>query len=411
VRHELVATRLEIESQFGSDSAKVDISQAVDLKAEFIDVLVYIARSDRGINNAIDATLRPISNLIKGDGNRKESEILNPPRSSALQLMSMSTSIFSFRVEGIQVTFVPGGATRLTESPIIKFTLFRIAAGSSVAGKSSPPNLRNVSSTDLAGLNTESQRDHRHLLVAAWLSCEVSAYYHNRRLVEWEPFIEPWCFVVRLGGDLMRALNLPPLATGFEVFPTSDGDPSKQAIQSPVSRLGHWSRLLRSPFGVSNPEVDTPSKAGPIFTDSDVCVLLLHAVIPEVLDSALFPVQGEGALARSPFFPGEQLMKWMVMHGYPSRQDDDPAILCQISDEGLLDVNVTGALIDTLWQFLSKKDDTETAPHLIKNDSGLVSHSFLSLWYQRFTHFYFRRFGSRRCLTMIVSHWERKHRK
>lgn len=380
-RHELVATRLETESRFGRESAKIDISQAFDLKAEFIDVLVYIARSDRGINNAIDSTLRPISSLIKGDGKIKESETQTSLRSSALHLMAMSTSVFSFRIEGIQVTFVPGGATRLTESPIIKFTLFRIAAGSSVAGKSSPPNLRVVSSTDLAGLNSESQRDHRHLLVAAWLSCEVSAYYHNRRLVEWEPFIEPWCFVVRLGGDLMRALNLPPLATGFDDFPTNKADSSKQAIQSPVSRLGHWSRLLRSPFGTSNGDIDTPSKAGPIFTDSDVCILLLHARIPDVLDSAIFPVTGESTVALLPFFPGEQLMKWLVMHGYPSRQDDDPAILCQVSDEGLLDVNVTGALIDTLWQFLSKKDDKETAPHLIKNDSGLVSHSLLSSRY------------------------------
>ena len=381
-RHELAATAIDHELGGANTATKVSVSQAFEIKSEFVDVLLYIARSDRGVNTAIDASIRPILNLIQG---RKKAKVPEKEKSDELpgiiHILARSTTVASFRVEGVQVTCVPGGATRLTESPIIKFTLFRITAGCGLAGQAAPPGIRlTTSSTSLDGIHSDSTREYRHLVAGAWLSCEISAYYHNRRLVEWEPFIEPWFFVVRLGTDIMRILRLPAVPIEIEM-PTeleTESKPTEQSLSSTVTRLASLSRLLRSPFGANDDSAGILAKSGPFITDTDVCALLLQSKDPDILKSAIFRTPGASYTIGLPPLPGEDMIEWMRTFGYPVLVENtparvDPALVFSLTDEGTLDVNVTGAMIDTLWQYLSKKQDRDTAPHLIQNQSGLVS--------------------------------------
>eukprot|EP00977_Amphora_coffeiformis_P007537 scaffold1650_cov163-Amphora_coffeaeformis.AAC.3 len=379
-RYELVFTVFERSLHHGGTTKKITVSQAAEVKAEFVDILLYIARSDRGINTAIEATVRPVLALLKG-GKNTQVENAQPDRlSSLMQILATSTSVAAFRIEGVQVTCVPGGATRLTESPIIKFTLFRIAAGCGIVGQAAPPDVRLTSSTNLNGINTASPKEYRHVIAGAWLSCEISAYYHNRRLVEWEPFIEPWSFVVRLGADLMRILRLQAVSIEFDIFPETDTKSAEPALPSPANRLAHLSRLLRSPFGTGQSYTGVLTKTEQSISDTDVCRVLLRLHALEILHSAVFRAPGVPNVDRLPPLPGENCLEWMQGHGYPVRSEASntqpvvaPALLFHVSDEGSLDINFTGAMIDTLWQYLSSGREKETAPHLIQNRSGLVS--------------------------------------
>ena len=78
-----------------------------------------------------------------------------------------------------------------------------------------------------------------------WMTCEVSAHYHNQRLVEWEPFIEPWTFGFRVGVDLMAPV---PIECDTPRDDTA-GVVQSEVSSSTVARLAHLSRLFRSQFG------------------------------------------------------------------------------------------------------------------------------------------------------------------
>ena len=382
--HEVAATLLEGDSSSLAleNGTKICISQAAEVKSEFADVLVYIARSDRGINTAIDATIRPILSLLKKEKSNQIKDTEKPGKLSLLlSLLVTSSTVASFRIEGLQVTCVPGGATRLTESPIIKFTLFRIAAGCCLVGQLVSPGVRLASSNSLDPISASSSKEYRHLHLGAWMSCEISAYYHNRRLVEWEPFIEPWCFIIRVGVDLMRIMKLPAVQLELEALPEAKGESGEssepeQGLVNTVSRLADIGRLLRSPFGATQANAGVMPKTGPEMTDTDACALLLLSKVSDMLESATLPELSDNP--RFPYLPGSNTVDWMRLYGYPIDTDAtssmvDPALLCNVSDEGPLDINITGAMIDTLWQYLSKSHARETAPHLIQNRSGLVS--------------------------------------
>ena len=47
--------------------------------------------------------------------------------------------------------------------------------------------------------------------VGGWVACRVTGHYHNRRLVAWEPFIEPWTANVCFGIDLVEACRWKPI--------------------------------------------------------------------------------------------------------------------------------------------------------------------------------------------------------
>jgi hypothetical protein len=176
----------------------------------------------------------------------------------------------------------------------------------------------------------------------------------------------------------MRVLRLPAVQTEVDII-TDAGMESDDTGKSPVTtvgRLAHLGRLLRSPFGtIQNPN-GVMSDSGPAVTDIDACAALLYLKVPGMLEAAAAPGTSEVSQFSPPSFSNG--LDWMRLYGYPSLTEIassvvDPALLCSLSDDGKLDINVTGALIDTLWQYLSKTQTKERAPHLIQNRSGLVS--------------------------------------
>lgn len=59
-----------------------------------------------------------------------------------------------------------------------------------------------------------------NMTLVGWMGCQVTGYYHNRRLVAWEPFIEPWMANVRFGIDLVEMLQWK-LVVKYEAYSRS----------------------------------------------------------------------------------------------------------------------------------------------------------------------------------------------
>jgi SHR-binding domain of vacuolar-sorting associated protein 13 len=195
---------------------------------------------------------------------------------------------------------------------------------------------------------------------------------HNTRLVAWEPAIEPWALNAQIGVDLTRALKLPPMAARRL---TSSLGSSVHSMFSPTSgRLADWGRLLRSPFGPGTASVTKDNVPRPAETDFDFCFLLLMVAASDLIRNASSLSMTRGLL------PGNRPAQWLRNFGYPTSASLDsenllthPAVLCWLNDIAPLDVNVTGALIDDLWEHIRDGDASTRAPHWIRNNTGLVS--------------------------------------
>jgi hypothetical protein len=195
---------------------------------------------------------------------------------------------------------------------------------------------------------------------------------HNTRLVAWEPVIEPWTFNAQIGVDLTRALKLPTIAAR-RLTPSLDS--SAYSIFSPTSgRLADWGRLLRSPFGAGTTSATKDNEPRPAETDFDFCFLLLIFAAADLIRTA-------SILSLTHVLPGNRPGQWLRNFGYPTSTSLDgeilcthPAVLCWLNDVAPLDVNVTGALIDDLWEHVrADGDSSRRAPHWIRNNTGLVS--------------------------------------
>jgi hypothetical protein len=198
-----------------------------------------------------------------------------------------------------------------------------------------------------------------------------SCQSHNTRLVAWEPAIEPWTLNAQIGVDLTRALKLPPIATRRL---NSVLGSSAHPMFSPTSgRLADWGRLLRSPFSAGTASVTKESEPRPAETDFDFCFMLLVIAASDLICSA-------SSLSLTHVLPGNRPAQWLRNFGYPTSASLDneillthPAVLCWLNDITPLDVNVTGALIDDLWEHIRDGDASRRAPHWIRNNTGLVS--------------------------------------
>lgn len=281
---------------------------------------------------------------------------------------------------------VPGGATRLTESPIVKFALLDLSSGfAACSASTSDFELQPEPSVENASVQVVSPR---HLLAGGWLNCEISASYHNRRLVTWEPFIEPWRFETVFGSDVSRAAKLHPVSdrrTG-KSFVLEEVQPHSH-ISSPMrgsGRLRDIGRLLRSPFqSDQSPEIENKVNFLCSFdSDVDFCYLSLMSTAKDTIRSASYPIVSFGRPPPLSILPGNQPTSWLNHFGYLSRdtgpkgQSQDPMVMCQLTDSMPLNINLTGALVENLSEYLSERDQGKSkrlAPHRIRNETGLVS--------------------------------------
>lgn len=305
------------------------------------------------------------------------------------KLHSLSTAIikapaiFSIKAEGIRVTCVPGGSTRLTESPIINFNLRDYSLGLGICpvpvqGKILPAALEGI--VEKKPL-VSSLREY-HLMVGAWLNCELSASYHNRRLVAWEPFIEPWTMEVRFGADLARLGLVPPLPDYDRSVWRTELPQGDTLSAYTGDKLREFRNYLRSPFrrsvGSEKEAAEATSKQFPI--DRDFGYLMLALASNSLVASGLHPsVSSVSASVLLSVLPSTHPMKWLVGFGCPRTMVDSdakanagPSVSCSVLDSKPLNMNLTGALIENVLGYLKQEKSRTVAPHWIRNDSGLV---------------------------------------
>jgi hypothetical protein len=389
----------------GIDS-RLEVSQILHLKAKFVDVLVYISQSAGGATEAFRVTLKPIVDMLKRKEDREqprriESEKDDKRPENFAAVFGRASTLCSIHAEGFQVTCVPGGATALTESPIIKFELSQFSLGLAVV-----PVQKDVKFMTETNVNKDGHSeplvsgvDVMHLTAAGWVSCEVSADYHNRRLVAWEPFIEPWVADLRFGIDLVEVLRISP---SIKKDLPSWNSPS-ESVLSPVDvfqsgsinemageTLRDIGRLLRSPFKATSTK---PAHNGYIpshlISHPDICYLMLASAARSTMVSVLYPPTASTPEARDLVFsslPGRSPEEFLSSFGFPQTHGQDGrnpmpyhSMSFVISDVQPLNVNLTGALIENILSFVDNAKREEFAPHWIRNDSGMVSAMLLLL--------------------------------
>ncbi|CAJ1918125.1 unnamed protein product [Cylindrotheca closterium] len=375
-------------------SPSVEISQLLELEAtKAVDFLLYISQGERGWTEAQKVTVRPILDLLKKkQARRKKEETTDSvPQKEAqpnsIKLLAMSaTTLCSIRLPGFQVTCVPGGATNLNEAPIIKFELSSLSVGLAflpvhknvLGGLTVPKGAAGYG----AQLVPEGKIDIMYLTAAGWIDCVMSAHYHNRRLVAWEPFVEPWTVNIRFGANLADVLKVPPiLKRSFDESQRSDFDPwiVSKLNEGTTDRLRDVGRLFRAPFH------SAASKSSNRISHNDLSYLMLASTARESILAAQYPTsESSDGKAASAFLllPSQDAMGWLRGFGFPdtsrkgSRENPEHySVSCVISDQKPLNVNLTGALIENVIGYMdnSKKSGFETiAPHWIRNESGLT---------------------------------------
>ena len=136
-----------------------NVAHHLQIKVDFLDVLLYTRQESGGINEAIKMSLVPILDHMKELKEREEkaqqrspndAQILpglsssqgqefpdrnhnqNDSHTSIASILKSGIGSTSVHCDGVRITIVPGGATRLTENPIIKFCLSKICIGSGI---------------------------------------------------------------------------------------------------------------------------------------------------------------------------------------------------------------------------------------------------------------------------------------
>jgi hypothetical protein len=384
----------------------VELAQLLQMRGDFVDVLLYIqSKSTGGFTDAYQVTVRPILDMIKKkeprrthDGNeRVVFEHMHLQRVSELSaVMNRAPTICSLHIEGFQVTCVPGGASRLNESPIIKFEMSNVFSG--LAATPVPQDLRVMPGNGMQGGVISPSRKYisgselMNMTVVGWLGCRVTGHYHNRRLVAWEPFIEPWMANIRFGIDLVEVLHWKPVVKHEANISRKTADFGAPELETPETslassgkeRLRDFGRLFRSPFQQNALSSHLPQKGAAVFSHPDFSFLMLSSSARNTISSALYPQGGSSPGVESILFsamPTHSPLDWLRSFGQPNRSGeqrevDEPfSISVVLSDEKPLNVNLTGALIENLMGYLDHAKSAgskSVVPHIIRNDTGMV---------------------------------------
>ena len=393
-----------------------EYAHSLRLEAQLVELLLYIAQSAGGIHDALRVTVTPVVEMLARKDQRnanatgEDSEVSVPSPYHPLEPNSLARAIkkaalvCSVKADGIRVTCVPGGATRLTESPIVTFSLRNFKLGLAICPV--PVEAKLMADSAIEGIVENksvvaSLQEQQHLMSGAWLHCELSASYNNRSLVAWEPLIEPWTMEVRFGADLVKLFKLPPTAKSLHEDWHSQVKQGETVGGSTGERLRDIRNLLRSPFRKSvGDEIEakeaiaaTKTKRFPIESDFGYLLLVLasnalvaNALLPSISASKDTVLSLTGALEA--FLPSRNPLKWLVCFGHPRGATDDstntlmtPVFSCAVSDVKPLNINLTGALVENVLGYLKQEKSRTSAPHWIRNDSGLVSLGLIFVYF------------------------------
>ena len=395
-----------------STEYEVKLAQLLDFQANFVDVLLYISsKSTGGFSDSFRVSMKPILDmLIQNDAKRapKDSDssmsctlnVRNRQMPSLIDLMKSSPFICRMQIEGFLVTCVPGGATRLNESPIIKFELSNISSGVAAV-----PVDQNLSVLAGRGGNQDKNSSRQYIAgseimnvtIGGWVSCKVTGHYHNRRLVAWEPFIEPWTASISFGIDLVEACHWKPItkqeasmsrtSTNSSFLDISKDEPPEKG----KDRLKEIGRLIRSPFQSLQSSAST-RKGAPHISYSDLCYLMLSSSARSTILSTQYERSGSRSEIESNLFntlPSKVPLEWLHRFGKPRKSPGSGdscnpfSVSVVLADTMPLNINLTGALIENVMGYLTNTKRTNSnaiVPHLIRNSSGMVCyHTYVSL--------------------------------
>lgn len=411
IEHTLTATIMKKDDDASSksksetnDGVVLNISHATKLCLNFVDILLYIKQSAGGINEAIGASLRPIIDHVKNQEVRKSSNQTkgrnvaisteatalvaysaskrgpSSMASSALisQAIKGAVGTMSISVEGIRVTVVPGGATRLTENPIIKMAVAKVCVGIGIT----PVVQRKP------GVNGFLEPDLANIEIGCWYQCELSAHYHNKKLVAWEPLLEPWTVEGQLGCDITRVSKKEPLVLTSGSFTTAASTEPASALSSflHTRRFSSLISTLQSVGSYATPSGGSDEangiEEGIIQSSSGASYALLLVSGEELVLSALSPEQRANTTSLG--YTRHHARDWLSLFGAPQQPkrterqptQQRPCFSLRLRDHGPMNVNLTGAFISDAIGLLSAELKSSSkkqaaAPHVIRNESGM----------------------------------------
>ena len=417
-------------------------SNAFKVNMTLLDILVYVEQTKEGINQAYRVSVKPFIDRMKSSNKRTNkcisrkddvnimSNIISQERDKSdqsqgsldvhqvltnshkefkdttsvlMKILRRSVFVAAIDVAGLQITLVPGGATLLTESPMMKFAVTRLKLG--LAATSVPRNnalkdsLKSGLLTSFSRTVNKTMKRFSEWNCAAWLTCEVSAHYHNRRLVAWEPFVERWILHGRIGANLLQVFNLPVIEweDSVPLGTTMSASNSDQLIgRGPIR---DFQRLLQLYTYKNNDTSSAPANSSLSITDMSHQILFFFAA--ETLDEALYQLpkiesttlvnSRELCKNRQMILCGGQQREWLHLHGFPMKlateknatHFDD--IIVSLEDVVQLNINVTGALLENVLMVIlhdwnghnahtTSMSSMKASPHLIRNSSGHTLH-------------------------------------
>jgi hypothetical protein len=383
VKYSMIGAEVQAESHLPEAGRRFAVGQLVEVYADYVDALIYIRQSSGGMNDAIRVSVKPIQKILSAakteDASRDDASACSS--SSLIDSLKNATTVCCIRAEGVRITCVPGGATRLTESPIVKGSMSEIHFGLAVT------SVQQESLLALASVYSETDRNLiesgvpiNHAVLGGWFSGIISASYHNRRLVAWEPFVEPWGLNAQVGVDMVEAGFVSPSLVW--ILPQAPSGP-EIVTDKAGERMRDFGRLLRSPFKSDSREKEADIPGVVVRQPTDFCYLLLALSGSESMKLAVFPSRLTIEKSKDAWRPpGDKSKSWLQVFGHPDRAlqrepnlATSPPVLVYFGDSRALNINITGAFIENMQGYLLTKEKEKgrlSVPHLIRNDTGLV---------------------------------------
>ena len=399
-----------------TDLPSFNISNAIKLETGQLNILMYAKQSEEGINEAFRISVKPLlarsHNCKRSDKqnnfllHHSGTEIISKPSNDhplILEILRKSVSVLSITIDGFQVTLVPGGATVLTESPMMKFAVndFKFGFGAT----SLPQNLMKNTNSEgfLASLSRKNPKSSLSTcsdwICSSWMTLELSSHYHNRRLVAWEPFIERWTLHARMGANLTQLLHLPRILWDeSEVLqsylPYLSSETGNENEKRGGVRIHDIKRLLIRSYGSQKQgNLLQGSTEIPIFV-SDISHILLFLLASSIFDDVLYHPSSKRheddcshteAQPQRMLLCGGQQSRWLHLHGFPMKLVPnetglcmDKSIILSFTDVKPLNINITGGLLENILGVIrhGQSDDNQetSSPHLIRNLSGHILH-------------------------------------
>lgn len=389
----VICNMLAPESDFENSMDSIFCSLGLHLDVGDVDILWHVAKSRFGFSDAFSLSVRPLllreqSKLHAVSSKRSNLDSFTIQVTSPIQHTSSSSSIesttghikipekiyfflkdtqiiSSVRIASIQVVCVPSNAKETT-SPIVKAKLATLRVGASVL-KCPYPGGATIPSDRI------SDSTNSYLYFSSWTDFNLSAHYHNRRLVIWEPLVETWAANMQGSVNLSDVFGMNPFNT--EAREVTAGTTVSDRVR--LIRFLEGIKQLRKSESKKEPDkkerVETYLFA---LTDGlNLCHFIQALVIPECLELANHPTAPQSF---SHFTPVHRLethywndhvsAMFSISNGKADQLRSKPNTVSVP-----LNINLTGALIENGIGFMlseKSKSRSHISSHYIRNQTG-----------------------------------------